>query len=101
MISENIAGSILATKTQRHQWYNEFNTGYSLMVYKLNLKTLFAEEKYNHLHAMLCQETSDIDKKIRTKKLVRPLTYLPIVRVRSENGACVSPYICSFEFCPY
>ena len=26
---------------------------------KLNLKNLFAEEKSNHLHAMLCQETSD------------------------------------------
>ena len=32
MISENIAGSILAARTQRQQWYKEFNTGCSLMV---------------------------------------------------------------------
>ena len=57
MISENIAGSILATQTQRQQWYKEFNTGCSHGD-KLNLKTLFAEK--NHLHAILCQETSDL-----------------------------------------
>ena len=45
MISENIAGSILATQTQRQQWDKEFNIGCSLMVTKLNLKNLFAEEK--------------------------------------------------------
>ena len=39
MISENIAGSILATQTQRQKWYKEFNTGC------LNLKNLFTEEK--------------------------------------------------------
>ena len=32
MVSENIAGSILAAQTQRQQWYKEFNTGCSLMV---------------------------------------------------------------------
>ena len=33
LISGNIAGSILATKTQRQEWYKEiFNTGCSLMV---------------------------------------------------------------------
>ena len=37
VISENIAGNILATHTQRQQWYEECNTGCSLMV--INLKT--------------------------------------------------------------
>ena len=32
MISENIAGSIVTTQTQRQQWYKAFNTGCSLMV---------------------------------------------------------------------
>ena len=32
MISEHIAGGILAAQTQRQQWYKEFNTGCSLMV---------------------------------------------------------------------
>ena len=32
MMAENIAGSILATQTQRQQWYKESNTGCSLMV---------------------------------------------------------------------
>ena len=66
MIYENIAGSILATQTQRQQRYKE--------------KKL--------------QETSDTRQKDKEHKAA-------YVRVRSEKGACLSPYIRSFDFFPY
>ena len=60
-----------------------------------SLKKLFAVDSY--LHATLCKETSDTrqDDKERTsgnKILVWPLTV-------KENGACLSPYTRSFDFC--
>ena len=58
MISENIAGSILATQTQRQQWYKEFNTGCSLMV-KIKFEKPIRRRKVKPLHAVLRQETSD------------------------------------------
>ena len=55
---------------------------------RLNLKNLFAEKG---------KPFADEEQ----NTCLAALLYLPIVRVGSEKGACLSSYIRSVDFCPY
>ena len=60
--------------------------------------TLFSEEKLNHLHARLCQDPPDTILEDKQQKTCLAAYFVCQSRNRSKKGACLSPYIHSFDF---